>query len=110
MNEESTPPLFRSPAGRALSPKSHISKNRHGKFVMKLTIPDPENPAFVGKRVTLQLRTRNPALAREKRDAVLEFAALAKLPTRNISLTFDEQEVGRFSSLESQAHDSNMTA
>ena len=90
---ESTPPTFLIAAGRKLRPMELISKNSRDKLVMKFTIIDPENPKHSGKRVTLQLRTANPVLAREKRDAVLEFAAKAGVTTRNISIVFENDDV-----------------
>ena len=110
MNDESTPPIMRRPDGRIFPPTSHLSQDRHGRYVLRITVPDLENRAFVGKRVTLQLRTGNAALAQAKRDTVLEFAALAGLQTRNVCIIHDsEKEVSQLSSLKSQPPESNMT-
>lgn len=51
----------------------------------------------------MPLRTRNVALATLLRDCVIEFAARAELPTRNVSITYeDDHEVSQFPSFLSE--------
>lgn len=77
-------PIFRRPDGRELEPWHHLSMNPRRKYVLRLTVD--MGPKVVGKRIVQQLRTGDPTVALEKRDAVIEFAKLAGMICRDVEI------------------------
>lgn len=75
-------PTFLRPDGRPLPPGHHLSRNPRGNFVVKLTID--AGSKFSGKRLTIQLRTADPATAMMKRDSILEAYKLAGILCRDV--------------------------
>jgi hypothetical protein len=69
MNTTDTPIIIAKPDGTPLPPGYLLTKNRHGKFVMKVTLDFGDK--FVGTRMTIPLRTADPARANEKRDTLV---------------------------------------
>lgn len=62
--------------------------NPRGKYVLRLTVM-PKGSKMNGSRIVLQLRTRDPQLAMQKRDAVIEGFTLAEMVCRDVVLTCD---------------------
>lgn len=78
MNTNETPITLAKPDGTPLPPGYLLTKNRHGKFVMKVTLDFGEK--FVGTRMTIPLRTADPLRANEKRDTLADgFKAIGLL-------------------------------
>ena len=97
MNE---PLAFRRPDGRPLPPGHHLSLNPRGKFVLKLTAD--AGSRFTGKRLTIQLRTCDPAEAMMKRDFAFEVFKAAGILCRDVVI---DENVGRNSdSTEATGH------
>jgi hypothetical protein len=87
MNEQ---PKFCRTDGRPLSEAHHLSLNPRGKFVFRATID--QGAKFSGKRISVPLRTNDPALAARLRDVAAETLARAGLLTRDIVLS-DEPDI-----------------
>lgn len=68
MNAE-PPIILTRPDGKPLPENYLLTKNRHGKFVMKVTLDFGEK--FVGTRMTIPLRTADPTRANDKRDTLI---------------------------------------
>lgn len=88
MSEESTV-TFRRPDGRQLEPWHHLSLGPRGKYVLRLTV-SADGGKFVGRRIVQQLRTNDPRLALEKRDAVIEAFKLAGMVCRDVEMVGGE--------------------
>jgi len=73
---------FLSASGEELPALHHLSLNPRGKFVLRVTVA--ANPKEVGTRIVQQLRTADPALALEKRDAIIEAFKIAGFTCRNV--------------------------
>jgi hypothetical protein len=80
-----TAPIFTTPSGKPLKPGHHLARNSRGKFMLRLTV-EGERRRFVGERMTLQLRTSDPATAMAKRDAVIEAFKLVGILCRDVVL------------------------
>jgi hypothetical protein len=75
---ESESIILAKPDGTYLPPDYLLTKNRHGKFVMKVTL-DFEGK-FVGTRKTIPLRTADPDVAYSKRNTLVDgFKAIGLL-------------------------------
>lgn len=83
-------PAFLRPDGRPLAPGHHLSLNPRGKFVLKLTAD--AGPKVNGKRLTIQLRTSDPAVAMMKRDFAFEILKATGVLCRDVVI---EENVGR---------------
>ena len=86
MNENA--PTFTRPDGRPLPEMSHLAINSRRKFMFRATLDKGEK--FVGKRITIQLRTDNPTIAKMKRDTLLEGYQAAGILCRNVAILEDE--------------------
>ena len=58
------------------SPSHHLYRKRSGLFQMRFTVD--RGPKFVGERVKISLRTRDPEEAKLRRDVILTALSKAK--------------------------------
>lgn len=81
--------IFRRPDGRPLQSNHHLETAR-GSYRVKVTVD--AGGKYVGRRITIPLRTRDMELAKHMRDAAIEALTRANLLCRQIVLT-DETDV-----------------
>jgi hypothetical protein len=86
MNES---PLFRRPDGRPLLSNHHLETAR-GAYRVKVTVD--AGGKYVGRRITIPLRTRDEELAKHMRDAAIEALTRASVVCRHIVMT-DETDI-----------------